>query len=456
MYGRKVPLVELRQKLLRKQLKYMRLTPQSTIATMTRPELTERLSMKCEDKSVEELRELLSQAQKSRSLCMWHDHATILKKGFVMVTVHVMYDPVVFYTDKEYEQMNPGSHVNVQAEIEQPEVHLLACGSSSVEDQAALTGDRLACIRELSNPVKTDTGIEITDTLRFFTGDHPAAQFEQGSKQGGNYKYGVCGCLECLFDDQAQTLQHEWRTPQPLQTIATCGRFGKQAGVLRPFDLRVKELRMELEARQVFVDDKMTRADLQKLLDQVLKGVLRVPALLLENPTEELSSLNLGRYEIVASEPLHDIKGHLINLITEIPDILPAGETKSGCVKLIDSCLAKEKKSGADLRRVAIQMFLLLKNSDCSPKVLLLLHSIIKIGEIAYSRDDKRCPRQLLQLYNMCWIHMELCKDLFSTPKNISKTRMFGHYVHALTAHLPTQLELACLRSLNTESEERL
>ena len=33
---------------------------------------------------------------------------------------------------------------------------------------------------------------------------------------------------------------------------------------------------------------------------------------------------------------------------------------------------------------------------------------------------------------------------------------MFGHYVHALTAHLPTQLELACLRSLNTESEERL
>ena len=51
---------------------------------------------------------------------------------------------------------------------------------------------------------------------------------------------------------------------------------------------------------------------------------------------------------------------------------------------------------------------------------------------------------------------MELCRDLLSTPKNMSKTKMFGHYVHALTAHLPTQLELACLRSLNTESEERL
>ena len=76
--------------------------------------------------------------------------------------------------------------------------------------------------------------------------------------------------------------------------------------------------------------------------------------------------------------------------------------------------------------------------------------------QIAYSGDDKRCPRQLLQLYNMCWLHMELCKDLLSTPKNISKSRMFGHYVHAITAHLPTQLELTCLRSLNTESEERL
>ena len=38
----------------------------------------------------------------------------------------------------------------------------------------------------------------------------------------------------------------------------------------------------------------------------------------------------------------------------------------------------------------------------------------------------------------------------------MSMSKMFGHYLHALTAHLPTQLELVCLRSLNTESEERL
>ena len=204
------------------------------------------------------------------------------------------------------------------------------------------------------------------------------------------------------------------------------------------------------------LDSKMLRADLQIKLNEILRGVARVPALLLTNLTQQLASLNLGKYEIVASEPLHDIKGHVINLINEMPTILPPGETRSKCIHLIDSCLAKEKKSGADLRRVAIQLYLLLKDLDCSSRVLFLLQSIIKIGEIAYSRDDKRCPRQLLQLYNMCWIHMELCRDLLSQPEKISKTKMFGHYVHAITAHIPTQYELACLRSLNTESEERL
>ena len=148
--------------------------------------------------------------------------------------------------------------------------------------------------------MKTDTGIEFTDTLRFFTGDQPATQFEHGSKQGGTYKCCVCACQEYLFDDQAHTLQHKWRSPQQLQTLAISGRFGRQSGALRPFDLRVKELRSELEV----LDSKMLRADLQIKLNEILRGVARVPALLLTNPTQQLASLNLGKYEIVASEPL--------------------------------------------------------------------------------------------------------------------------------------------------------
>ena len=169
--------------------------------------------------------------------------------GFVMVTVHILYDPVVFYTDNEYQELNPGADVNIQAEVEQPEIHLLAFGSSSVEDQAALIKDRLSCLLELPEPVKTETGIEIT---RFFTGDHPATQFEQGSKMGGNYKCAVCGSHVNLFD-QAHMLQQKWRTPQELQAIATSGIYGRQAGVLKPFDLKVKE---QLEARGILLPAK--------------------------------------------------------------------------------------------------------------------------------------------------------------------------------------------------------
>ncbi len=247
VHARKVPLKQLRQKLLEKQLKYMRLTPSS----------------------------------RSRSLCMWHDHATILKMGFVLVTVHVMYDSTFFYTDTEYQQLNPEANINVQAEVEQPEIHILAVGSSSVEDQAALIGDRLSCILDLKMPIKTSDGIEFTDTLRFFTGDHPVTRFEQGSKQGGTYKCGACGCNECLFDDQAHSLIHEWRGPAQLQSLATSGIFGKQAGVLHPFNLKVNDLRMELRARGVTIDNKMLRTDLQQTLNETLRGVARVPALLL-------------------------------------------------------------------------------------------------------------------------------------------------------------------------------
>ena len=40
-------------------------------------------------------------------------------------------------------QRHPDVSVSIQAEVEQPEIHIL---SSSVEDQAALVGERISCI----------------------------------------------------------------------------------------------------------------------------------------------------------------------------------------------------------------------------------------------------------------------------------------------------------------------
>ena len=226
---------------------------------------------------------------------------------------------------------------------------------------------------------------------------------------------------------------------------------------MRPFhNLKVDELRRELRARGVHFEKGTLKDDLQLKLDDILRGVTQVSALLLTDPTQPLSSLCLDQYEVVASEPLHDLKGHIVNIITELPYILPPGDTATKCTHLMECCLSKEKKSCADLRRVAIQIYLLLKDLECSSKVVLLLQTVIKMGEICYSLDVHRSPRQVLQMYNICWLHMELCRDLFGNPHKLSRSKMFGIYVHALTAHSPTQYELASLRSLNTENQERL
>lgn len=362
--ARKVPLSQIRQKLLLKHTKYMRLTPTATVSAMTVTELKERLHglhyLDLDVMSHDQLCQLLLTSERSRALCMLHDHATILKWGFIMITVHVIYDPLVFYTDREYLNQHPEATINIQAEVEQPEVYLLSLGSSSAEDQAALVGDRINCLLGLSAPVTTETGIEVSDTLRFFTADHPAAQFEQGTKQGGNYKCGACGCKETLFSDQAHSLIHSWRSLKELQAVATGGTLGRHDGKLQPFEnLRVRELKRELEERGVEIKG-MLKDDLQMALNGILGGVARVPTLLLLNPTQSLSDLNLSRYEIVASEPLHDLKGHITNLITEIVYVLPLGNTSTQCTHLIENCLAKEKKSAADMRRVVIQIYLLL------------------------------------------------------------------------------------------------
>ena len=79
---------------------------------------------------------------------------------------------------------------NIQAEIEQPQLHILALCSSSVEDQAALISDRRECIQELSINLQDSKGTLICDELVFFYGDKAAQQVERGTQQGGTYKCG--------------------------------------------------------------------------------------------------------------------------------------------------------------------------------------------------------------------------------------------------------------------------
>ncbi len=102
--ARKVPLNEIRQRILDKHLKYMRLTPSSTVTAMTEREIKDTLSGHYSN-----LELMNSCASSSLSLRDPDPYACGMtrKMGFLMVTVHVMYDPLVFLTDDEYQQCHP-------------------------------------------------------------------------------------------------------------------------------------------------------------------------------------------------------------------------------------------------------------------------------------------------------------------------------------------------------------
>ena len=51
---------------------------------------------------------------------------------------------------------------------------MIAPSSSSPDKQLALVPDRCECLTQLSQPIETQTGIQVYDHLRFFCRDKPA------------------------------------------------------------------------------------------------------------------------------------------------------------------------------------------------------------------------------------------------------------------------------------------
>ena len=112
--GRKFPLLSLRQQLLARQA-------DEDIQHMTKEELLSKMSSVAHTDTLDKLRVRYKAHQCTRTLAVWHDHATILGLGTLMVMVHVVYDPAVFYKQTEIEDST-----NIQLTIEQPEIHIIA------------------------------------------------------------------------------------------------------------------------------------------------------------------------------------------------------------------------------------------------------------------------------------------------------------------------------------------
>jgi len=137
---------------------------------------------------------------------------------------------------------------------------------------------------ELSDSIHTSHGIEITDTLRFFIGDHPAQQFERGTQVGGMYKCSSCGCPDSSMDDFACAGQCKWHSLADLQSLVLARKHRSKVGTLKAFGgLKIAELCEELHSHGVW-DIDVPKQHLERLLNECLIGEQRVPSLLISDP----------------------------------------------------------------------------------------------------------------------------------------------------------------------------
>ena len=446
--GRKIPLQDIRKKWLLEHEQFMRLPTDDELSAYTHSELVKicqdlGISVNCglvEDE--ENLRIGIKLATRQRCLGFWHDHATILGHGYLLVTVSIMYDSNVFIPDA------------CQSFIEKPEIHILGLSSSSLDDQVGFIPDRYECLQELNEVIYSSKHVPVTDVARFFFGDHPAQNFERGTQLGGNYKCGSCGVKSTMVGDFAHATHLKWRSIADLQNLAISGRFGKQPEKLKPLqNLTLQELKQELSSRGQW-DISRKKPELATSLIEILKGVQRVPTLLIGDPTQSLCFLSA--YEILDTEPLHDIKGHLTNLFEELP-FLVEGTARLEIQNLLDTSLQKDKINCADLRCLAIQCGLFFESkSAVGLNIKLLISTIVEISHLLYYGTENRNPKLVLRLYNLSWLHHELCIELFPKTKKITMTKMFGTYFHSLLVHAPLHNEIISMSSVNTEKQESL
>ena len=450
--GRKLSMLDIQKKLLHKQNKYMRLLTDEEIENVTQEEIIKLLSTgHCQppvNTSLTNLREKLASIQQTRTLALWHDHSTVLSQGYIMFAVKVLYDSGVFLTEAEL-----GNIHNLQEEIEQPVIQMVAPSSSSLSDQLALVPDKLESLEGMAEAIPDRRGVPVNDRVRFFIGDKPAQQFEHGTQVGGAFKCGGCGYKDYLMQDLSHALQCPPRSLESLQTLILSGKYGNRAGLLKPLDkLRVAELKVELTSRGVDTTT-LKKPEMQEKLTELLRGAQRVPSLLVLNPGQPLKSLHLGDYEVLDCEPLHDLKGHGHNLLSELPHVLEPPH-RQAITQIIQTTL-KDSLTGAHIRVAIIKVYLKLLKLDVSEKIKQLMGTLVKMSQLLYLPESARSPKTVLQLYNVTWFHHELCCELIPNPITQTREKLYGAYFHDLIVHAPPQYQIVSLRSTNTESTER-
>ena len=151
--------MSLRKKL--KNEKFMHLKSNREINALPTEDVTAKLQ-KLNVSITNDPHDQLKQLQRTRRLVLWHDHSSILSHGYLLMTIHTLYDPAVYMSTEEYcKSTKSVCERTVQELVEEPELYMISCSSSSLSDQLATIGDRLDCLMDLNEPIFSSNGVPI-------------------------------------------------------------------------------------------------------------------------------------------------------------------------------------------------------------------------------------------------------------------------------------------------------
>lgn len=296
--------------------------------------------------------------------------------------------------------------------------------------------------------------------MRFCKGDGPAVELECGQQRGG-YFY-CAGCA--IHANRIHELDHAFRCPsitleERQQSILRGPISRKYSLALRPNpcdNLTKAELEQEIRGRKLTVGTSTTKSAMQKALVSDLRGKKRVPALLYCSPESSLENLNIEDYEVLPCEPMHDMAGHIGNILQELPHHLPPEQAQLLRESTKLATEGKDKKRACD-QRCSIIVASSQMRQKASLKVQQLLNTLVEMQGILYASEDERCPQSVLRYHNQSFLHAILCFEVMGyQPSTMTCRKLYGKYFHGLINHAPSQLRIVSGTSVNAEDEERL
>lgn len=122
----------------------------------------------------------------------------------------------------------------------------------------------------------------------------------------------------------------------------------------------------------------------------------------------------------------------------------------------ISLALKKDKIKCTDYRKTLLLVTLhICKYPDVPQDVLELLLSFCEMMGIFYANEDKRCPKQVLRLYNLSFRHSIAVKSVLFPVTAMTPINLQGLYYHQIIDHAAFIYRLICIRSINAETFER-